>query len=349
MRYSPGHYSHLLAIAHGLAVEGYSVECFLANGYSELGFSGKKRGLLRIILDYAFAKKDLSVIYSPSVFNIIAVLFAKLRFDGAKIIYVYHEPLDVVNGLKNESLIGFSKCIIASVITWPVLMMSDYVWLPSEVGKTNYCTFEKVFCSNIYMRYLPLLNEDANTIKGVEYSIGYIGTVSKAHDFEGYLIFVIYLLQNTRDERAIIATKSNISELLLKYKLSKYIQSGRLTVLQGRPLQTIEINCAYEKCNCVWMCYNRSTQSGVLAKCMMLGVPVIYTKYSIFDKQLNHNLEGIRLEEKSCDEILQAINEVRRRREVMGENCKKYFRKVYDASQGLGINNAIYKPDYSQS
>ena len=267
----------------------------------------------------------LSVFVFPSIRNLKEILWLK-RNTSSKIVYIFHEPLDKYSTYRKA---GFShqkmlKLRVINMVNALTVKWSDIILLPSNKA-VSYYKSNKLYKNENY-HHIPLLYDDELTeeLKHAERQyFSYIGTVASDHSFDKFVDFVRQVIQ--RDElegfRFLIATKSKVDHK----ELRPLIESGRLELYEGKPLTDGQINCFYASSYAVWNAYERTTQSGVLAKAFMFGTPVVF-----LDKNrsefVRDGKEGIAVKSNTdYDAIKEAIKEIKGHFAYYSEMCRNRF------------------------
>ncbi len=275
LNFHPGHVSHMVASYLQFEELGYESKFLVNEGFvpylpkgSRIGLYGKDR----------VEGADVAVFLFPSHKNIF--LIRKLKQQGAKIIYIFHEPLAPMKVYRKA---GFSYKYLAKLwvinrISSLTVKWSDVVLLPSKKA-VEYYNANPLY-KNDNAHYLPLLYDDERTIEQAQLRrefFGYIGTVAADHSFNEYLQFVEWAISNNRLPllKFLIATKS-------EFEVPRALaNSPRVMIQKGRPLGDDEINNFYASTFVVWNAYARTTQSGVLAKSFMFGTPAIVLRKNL--------------------------------------------------------------------
>ena len=280
--FSIGHLSHMTALKKALEDDLNEVSLVLDSKY--LQFLDKDYKC--IVFEWGneeIYNFDKVIIQNPSKSNIKYI--QKLRKNNVEIqvIYIFHEPW---TGIKNR-LKGFSfkktlKEYLAVVYNVFTLRKCDKVILPSTFAYNAYKKYHRRQCDNFDLQYLLFDKEEVAEQSIVKDCFSYIGTISKDHNFSGFIDMMIQLYDlKVYNGNFLIATKSDFDLSIIPDYI---IRSGRLKIVKGRPLTNNEINTAYSSSFCVWLAYKRSTQSGVMAKAYMFNCYVL-----IYD--LGSNLE----------------------------------------------------------
>lgn len=275
LNFHPGHVSHMVASYRQLEELGYESVYCVDEGFvpylpqdSRISVYGKDK----------ISDVSVAVFVFPSQKNLL--LIRKLKRQGAKIIYIFHEPLAP---LKEYKKAGFSYNYLAKLwvinrISSLTVKWSDAVLVPSRKAEEFY--HANPLYKNENVHYLPLLYDDERTEQytGMDrHYFGYIGTVAADHSFTEYLQFVEKAIAENRlpQLKFLIATKS---EFEVPQSLS---ESPRVVIQKGIPLSDEEINQYYASTFVVWNAYARTTQSGVLAKSFMFGTPAIVLRKNL--------------------------------------------------------------------
>lgn len=275
LNFHPGHVSHMVASYRQLEELGYESVYCVADGFvpylpkdSKICVYGKD----------GVAEVSVAVFVFPSQKNLL--LIRKLKRQGAKIIYIFHEPLAPMSVYRKA---GFSYKYLAKLwvinrISSLTVKWSDAVLVPSKKAEEFY--HANPLYKNKNVHYLPLLYDDERTeqLAGKEREyFGYIGTVAADHSFTEYLQFVEWAIAENRlpQMKFLIATKSDFD---VPQTLA---ESSRVVIQKGRPLSDAEINESYASTFVVWNAYARTTQSGVLAKSFMFGTPAIVLRKNL--------------------------------------------------------------------
>lgn len=275
LNFHPGHVSHMVASYKQMDELGYDSKYCVSEGFlpylpaeSCVSVYGKDK----------LSKVDVAVFVFPSQKNLL--LIRKLKRQGAKIIYIFHEPLAP---MKEYRKAGFSYKYLAKLwlinrISSLTVKWSDVVLVPSKKAEEFYHANPLYKNDNVY--YLPLMYDDERTAKhanGKRKYFSYIGTVAADHSFSEFLQFVEWAVKEKKLTQLnfLIATKS---EFEVPQTLAN---SPRVVIQKGRPLSDEEINTYYASAFVVWNAYARTTQSGVLAKSFMFATPAIVLKRNL--------------------------------------------------------------------
>ena len=275
LNFNPGHVSHLVASYRQCEELGYeSVYCIDATFKSFI----PPRDRFVLYGEKPCPRAEIAFFLFPSFKNLPFVL--KLKRQGTKILYIFHEPLAPIKEYKKA---GFSSLYLAKLwlinrVSSLTVKWSDVVLLPSQKAVSYY--LKNPLYKNDHFHYLPLLYDDERTFdlerKSRQY-FSYIGTIASDHSFTEYLRFVKWAIVEDRlpDVSFLIATKS---EFEVPEELE---ESQRVVIQKGRAMTDLEINNCYASSYVVWNAYSRTTQSGVLAKSFMFGTPAIVLRQNL--------------------------------------------------------------------
>ena len=323
LNFHPGHVSHMVASYRQLEELGYeSVYCvneafvpYLPQG-SRICVYRKDKVINVTVAIFLF----------PSQKNLL--LIHKLKRQGSKIIYIFHEPLAP---MKEYRKAGFSYKYLAKLwvinrISSLTVKWSDAVLVPSKKAEEFY--HANPLYKNENVHYLPLLYDDERTAEfsnNARFYFGYIGTIAADHSFNEYLQFVEWAIrENLLPElKFLIATKSEFEVP------QAFAESPRVVVQKGRPLSDEEINEYYASTCVVWNAYTRTTQSGVLAKSFMFGTPAIVLRKNLSEFTVDGQ-EVVAIDDNtSFDEIEKAILRIIGNFEHFSNAARKRFEETF--------------------
>lgn len=330
LNFNPGHVSHLVASYKQCENLGYNSILYINQQFDAFIPSN-----LECVFSYEKLpeKIDLAFFLFPSEKNISTIFKLKVRYHTT-IAYIFHEPSEKYNvylksGFNSLRLFRFFLIDIISSIT---VKLSDVILLPSKKALSLYD--KNKFYRNINRYYLPLLyddelNKEINLCDKEYFS--YIGTIASDHSFGEFLNFVKACItkHDLPGLNFLIATKS---PLPMTPEIIELVDSGRLNIVQGKPLSNQEINFYYSKSIVVWNAYIRTTQSGVLAKSFMFGTPVIILESNISEFVTPKENVVTIVDNRSYREIYDALQELR-------NNLKHYSQK----SRNSFFQNFYYK------
>ena len=311
LHFSPAFVSHMVAYSKVLADLGFEVDFVVHPEYTRFTeFSQNNAVTVSTSPDWETSKQ-----YEIALFTNAAptnhVYAELLRKRGCKVWYVYHEPWESLRTyLRTENLQMVAKLVCAHYLSVRMLKASDGVILPSQHCLVSYERSD-VRHNSTYSS-LPLLfdDESGGLLNETRRYFSYIGNVTKAHGFEEFVRFAKFALKNDPKITFQIASRR---PLPLDVTSDKTISdaSDRFVFKCGRPLSNQEINLCFAQSICVWNLYRRSTQSGVLAKAMMFGTPVIASGLSAFYEFIQDRREGRVLLDADPLSILLAYEDIR--------------------------------------
>jgi hypothetical protein len=275
LNFNPGHASHLVASYRQCEELGYESVFYIDGAFKSFL---PPQGRCFVYGEDRCPQAEVAFFLFPSQKNLSLIL--KLKRQGTKILYVFHEPLAPLKEYRKAglSLTYLAKLWLINRISSLTVKWSDAILLPSKKAVELYQA-NSLYRHPCY-HYIPLLFDDERTPDSVateRHYCSYIGTVAADHSFNEYLRFVEWAIRDNRipNLHFLIATKSqfDIPELLLS--------SPRVTIRKGSPLSNPEINACYSSSYAIWNAYTRTTQSGVLAKSFMFGTPTIVLRKNL--------------------------------------------------------------------
>jgi len=329
LRFSPGHLSHIVAYAKLFREVSSEIILWLHQDYSKL-FSNNQFSVSWYPMEYPENVETLFFLYNASTKNHLVA--REYKFNGTKIIYVYHEPWAGFSEYLKEGFKQTLKASIAHHFSTKTLKLADLVIVPSNYALRLYKRTDMRYNENVVS--IPLLLDDEldkeiDPKKKVHFS--YIGHAVKGHAFYQYISIIKKLSKLDKNFKFQIATRTNIGSLLSSDSvLKKLVSQGRLVVKHGRPLTNAEINEAYETSLCVWNIYRRSTQSGVLPKAFMFGTPVIASNIGSFPEYVKSGENGFLVNEKvDAENIAEKLEYIDANIEHMALNCRNTFLQTF--------------------
>lgn len=323
LNFHPGHVSHMVASYRQMEELGYESVYCVAEGF--VNYLPKESHICVYGKD-ELPKVSVAIFVFPSQKNLL--LIRKLKRQGAKIVYIFHEPLAP---MKEYRKAGFSYKYLAKLwvinrISSLTVKWSDVILLPSKKAVDFYNA--NPLYKNENTHYLPLLYDDERTnslaLTNRKY-FSYIGTVAADHSFDEYLQFVKKAIkENALPELSfLIATKS---EFEVPQEL---LDSPRVTIRKGKPLSDEEINECYASTYVVWNAYARTTQSGVLAKSFMFGTPAIVLRKNLSEFTVDGK-EVVAIDDNtSFEEIKNAVVKITDSFTQFSEAARKRFEETF--------------------
>jgi len=332
LKFNPGHFSHLTANYRLFSEIGFIPYLYVHPGFRSMDQNNEYRYKTPGAGLKDLTTIDAAVFWFPSLRNIYEVI--RMRFlRGAKVIYIYHEPFDSVRNYYDSGfrLKKILKICLIHFVNIPVIMLSHHIVLPSRKAAALYRDRYAVLNSSYSM--IPLLFDDeaGGTLLPVyKTSFSYIGTIAADHAFDRFTGFVAHAIENRLlpGVEFLVATRNTIPGPEKKVFLS-LLASGRLTILEGRPLMNDEINQCYSRSFLVWNAYNRSMQSGVLPKAYMFGAAVICRRGNT-NEFFTENRTGISVEDTgNFEEIAKAAGIIWEEKESYLRQSRETFLDTY--------------------
>lgn len=346
LNFNPGHVSHLRASYRQFEELGYESWYYVNKDFRDFLPKGSR------VIYYGEGKPssaDVAIIWFPSQNNLGVIWSLKRKFK-TKIIYCFHEP---VTSFKEYGESGYTRkqVLIERIKDWIgayTSNISDAVILPSQKAYKNY--LEGKLYKNKTAVYQPLLYDDERTekhksIKRIFFS--YIGTVASDHSFNEFLAFIkwAYNQDKFKNIQFMIATRSFVE---CDEIMTNMLKSGRLKLIQGKPMDDETINNCYASTLVVWNAYARTMQSGVLAKAFMFGTPAIVLRKNL-SEFTDDNKEVVAIgENTSFEQIETALDTIIHNFNSFSDACRhrfdeSFFYRVYNNRFKFLINSIIDK------
>lgn len=301
LKFNAGHFSHLIANYSLIESIGMKCDLFVNERFNFLD-PGLIYNKVNEISFQSYNNYCCAIFWFPSHKNIWEILKFRL-FSSAKIVYVFHEPLVSYSEFNKAGfgLLKLSKLFFIDIINRLTVFSSSHVFLPSKKAYNAYRNgYSRL--KNMYT-LMPLLFDDENilpcsNLENRKY-ISYIGTIASDHAFQKFVDYLDYAITNNLFKELVflIATGSVMSNEL-KNKIEKYQELGKLCIEEGNWLTNDKINSFFMQSVVVWNAYDRSTQSGILAKSFMFGTPVIGNSQSTNEFLIDRQ-NGIYVEDNS--------------------------------------------------
>ncbi len=345
LKFSPGHFSHLLAYQELFRDLGYRVICFLDEGYRS--FCQDWSSMECVYRQEQALPAELVLIYNLSAKDSKFLARAKAKNPRTKTIFVYHEPYrgfrETFDSLRKRerSLKHFIGICGRHLFSKSVLRRVDMVLLPSKSAMDEYRGHDQRYNGRYVL--FPLIFTDELTPELAatpKVFFSFISTALLSKGIKEYLDSVLYIAERDPNARFQIATKSDISGLLAE-EHKKLVVEKRLVIQQGRPLSNAEINQAYASSNCTWLAYNKSTQSGVLCKSFMFGAPGMATNIGAFPDEIDGNNGLILSSNKDSEEIYQAFELLKNDNVSFSASARRSYLENFDYKNHLADMRAI--------
>lgn len=319
LNFHPGHVSHMVASYKQCEELGYESVFYVNSAFIPYLPKGSR---IVSAVDCAHIQADLAIFLFPSQKNLS--LIWKLKRQGTKIVYIFHEPLAPMKVYRKAgfSIKYLAKLWVIDHVSALTVKWSDFILIPSRKAIKYY--EENSLYKNKKYFYLPLMYSDEykeNNAKVPRQFFSYIGTVAADHSFSEYLNFVEWAVTNNKLGciKFLIGTKS-------EFELPKVLQnSNRVIIHKGKPMSDDEINAYYNSSIAVWNAYARTTQSGVLAKSFMFGTPALVMRKNL--NEFTHDGQNVVAidDNTNMEEIAAAIEKIYANRENFYHECRKEF------------------------
>ncbi len=327
LNFNPGHISHLIAYYKQCQDLGYQsilyineqFKPFISEDYEIITYGERHP-----------ASADLAIFTFPCEKNLSEIKYLKYKLK-TKIIYIFHEPLEKLSVYRKSgfSIIKLIELAIINIINVITIKWSDIILLPSNKALNLYDS-NKVY-KNENRHYIPLMYDDErkeNHSKMHRIYFSYIGTIAPDHSYNEFIEFVKYAITNKKMQELsfLIATKSKIEK---SDEIIKLLNTNRLMIFSGTPLSDEQINNFYTSSLIVWNAYERTMQSGVLAKAFMFGTPVIVMRKNI-SEFVEDGREVVAIDDnKSFDQIENAVNKILVNHKSYSDACRNRFLKTF--------------------
>lgn len=323
LNFNPGHVSHMVA-----SYKQCEELCYKSIYYVDPAFLPflPKGSNIQFVSEGISCKIDLAIFLFPSQKNL--PLIWKLKHQGTKVIYIFHEPLAPMSVYRKA---GFSykyllRLWLINRISALIVKYSDIILLPSRKSVNLYVRNHSYKNKNYY--YLPLMYDDERTIEFINLKrqfFSYIGTIAADHSFNEYLDFVCWAIKNDElpEFNFLIATKS-------RFEIPGLLRnSSRIVIKQGKAMTDEEINMCYASSIVVWNAYVRTTQSGVLAKSFMFGTPALVMRTNL-NEFMHENANVVAIDENTDkNQIKRAIQKIYRNFENFSTESRMEFEKSF--------------------
>lgn len=339
-KFNPGHINWVSGYFKLFKAAGHTVRTYLTDEYYKFipEFNDFKLSSKEELLNFL---PDVLWIINPSEKHLLFSLWLRTKCS-VKIFYYYHEPFPGLEVFREgkKSFHALAAYFISSLLC----LVSYKVVLPSNNSLQKYNKYSKWLNKRIIM--LPLLYEDDRpsdyeNIKRKYFS--FIGTFAESHGTEFFVNFLKYSFKNDDSVTFLIATRSNISNLLDDKDIKQLLDSGRLVVQHGRSMTTSEINNFYMQSICVWNVYTRSNQSGVLPNALMMGTPVLASDSGVFTEIVKDGYNGFIIKNISdCSEILKCYKTIASDIDLYVTSAREsFFNNYYYKSWISSINTYL--------
>lgn len=325
-KYSPGHFSHLKGFYKLFEQLGYNPHLYINERYKFL-LNEERESFNHIWFNSNHydveIKPDIILFQNVGIENIKIAKFFKEK-NKSKIIYIYHEPWDGLNYLK-EGIKQFVKASGAHYYSKNMIKISDLILVPSSYALEKYKNHDKKYNDKV-VKFPLLFDDELNDnikIDDKRY-FSYIGHAVKGHGFDNFIDFVKNSYNNNFDIKFKIATRTNIDKYIDK-TIKNCIDQKFLIVHHGKDLSNKEINSHFSDSYCLWNLYKRSTQSGILPKAFMLGTPVISTNIGSFPEFVVNGKNGYIQNASEYELLYENIQKIKNNIKYFSCNARKTF------------------------
>lgn len=273
--YHPGHKLHMVAFNEMLLNLDYSVFNLFHKRYIT---TDEKISSISL---FSLTKIDVSIIYSPSILNFLAIIYLKV-FRRSNVYFYFHEPFDSIVSYRNAgfSLFRIFKLLCFDLTNVLCVLSSFTIILGSDKSLSVFKRKFRYYNRNVIKMPLiyPAIDVNESSISKKKY-ISYIGTIASDHAFESFFNLMISSLKDNdlQNFAFLIATSSTLSSSMIN-SLKEIDVSKRVRLFQGKYMTDDFINNCYYESILVWNAYTRGMQSGVLARSFLYATPVLVNK-----------------------------------------------------------------------
>lgn len=324
----PGHVSHLLASYKQCDEIGYEPYLYVAEGFKDFIPSS-----FNTIYDDSSKIRNVGLVIFlfPNPRNLLLLSRVKRQNKGIKVVYLFHEPLTNLDTYRKSGFttIQMIKLVLVDVLERITVKTSDLVLLPSKRA-LDYYESNKHYKNPNYS-IIPLLYDDESQLvysQPERLYFSYIGTIASDHSYNEFVNFMLWAVENDRipELSFLIATRNTVERTP---RIEKAIQSGRLKVVDGKPMTNEEINHWYASSVAIWNAYARTTQSGVLPKAFMFGTPAVVLRSNLTE-YAHDKKEVVCVDENTNKEdLLKAVETIQSSFLTFSSNCRNCFLSNY--------------------
>jgi glycosyltransferase involved in cell wall biosynthesis len=317
LHFSPAHASHIAAFGMLLSEIGFDVAFLVDDRYLSF-YDFFRIGPVIPVSEYKASPESvnagMALFYNAAVEN--ARVARTMRTNGTRILYVFHEPIEIHRRLIEEWK-SVLKLGVATMCSRSMLKETDCVLVPSEYGRIQYQSHYLRYNDRIYT--LPLLFDD-ECGKGSAFTsteerrwFSYLDNAVKAHHFDEFVALVKHALRAGSNIPFTIATKTNLDNLLrTDNELAQYAKEGKIRIHHGKVMSNGEMNRYYRESFCVWNVYRHTTQSGVLSRAFMAGSPVLASRVGSLVEYIIPGINGEFVSGAGdFDELLRSAEKIR--------------------------------------
>ena len=327
LRFSPGHVAHICAYQKLFSMICDEVVVLLHPLYQEFLPALPATIFTEHWEEVLKTQPDRVFVYNICMDNI--KLARECRKRLIPMLYVLHEPMCSLEDLWKEGKKA-PRSLVARLVNWRICALSKKVLLASQNGMKTYEKYMRR-CNGNYAFFPLIFCDDTLCNQAIEREYcSYIGNFVEPHGCKEFAHFAEYVLQEQKDIKLLIATKTNIDIYLRSPVFQQAMADGRLTVQSGRIMTTQEINTFYRRSVCVWNVYNRSTQSGVLPNALMQGTPLIVNRNGVAKEVMSDKSAGCFITMPPDNEqIWQSYCYIKNHLQKMQANAREIFLEKY--------------------
>lgn len=331
LKFNIGHISHMTALYKAIEKLGFNVKLLLDGRY--LNYIDKNEFKVEMHDDnYIVNQSATYIIQNPSKIN---NNFLKiLKKSNTKSIYILHEPwTGIKDRLKTKNLFGIIRSILVNIYHNRTIKLSSRILVPSEFALKKYTLYSSRLNKDVKKLYL-LFDPDEFSGEHSKVFMSYIGGIGPDHNFNGFVKFMNKFFDKS-NMHFMIATRSDFKLDIINEHILK---SKRFKLIKGRVMTNNEINQCYSESFCTWLNYNRSTQSGVLAKSFMFNTPILCSNLESFQEFIFDD-SAIVFSSFEDEKLLDALKLLPKYLQEGVFNPKKYFDQYFNYKTNL--NNIL--------
>ncbi len=336
--FSNAHASHMIALAKLLQTLGFAITFIVDERYLRLAdFSA----IGETVTTCELSGHPIPLTFDLAVFCNCATtnhrLIANMRTRGTVVLYVFHEPGQVLSWkyFVSEGWRQTVRFVISSCFNIVTVRRSTGVIVPSSHALALYRRHYLKHNENVHI--MPLLFDDEignDRFERAQHNklhFGFVGKACKSHGFDFFLKFAKYAVRSESSIQFLISTKVDLSSLLASDKeLARLAREGRIQIQHGRDLRNEEINEHYLSCFCIWGAYRRSTQSGVMASAFMAGSAVLATRVGSFPEYVVPGFNGEFADSiGEFNTLLRLAEKIQRDIPTYSQGCRNTFLETF--------------------
>lgn len=339
LNFNPGHLSHLLASYNQLKEIGYVPQLLVHKKFNQF----EELKSYDVIHDIPEIKNYSALFFwFPAIQNLKIIFKSIFTQKKIKKIYVFHEPFESISTYRKAGF-TFSKILrllLILTVSYITCYFANLIILPSKKAVLLYknsIAFRKI---NNKITKIPLiyLNENNHNFNYIEKKyFSYIGTVANDHAFNEFVKFICEANKNRIKINFLIATKTKLDSKFILDNLNY----ANVKLVYGKPLSNLEINKFFSSSILIWNAYYRTTQSGIMAKSFMFGVPVICLKKNRNEFTIEKN-NTLFISTFNFNEILTCYNFAIKNQIALEKKCINSFQdNFYYRKYNNKLNNFL--------